>query len=110
MQEVLRKKMTLSKLLNILQLQQINIFNDKDEVKSYFAKGKRCSPDKMNPAQIIELLKSTHPKRFHIPSETKIKQEISKLSQGSKKSNFDDDYVAKYVEFDTIVQEDSTTK
>ena len=53
-------------------------------------------------------MKSTYPNRFRIPSETEIKQEISKLFQGSKKTNLDDDNDAEDVHNDTIVQENST--
>ena len=84
------------------------ILNYKDEIESYFNKGRKCSSDKMNPAQMRELLKSTYPNRFRIPSETEIKQEISKLFQGSKKTNMDEDNDAEDVENDNIVQENST--
>ena len=62
----------------------------------------------MNPAQMIELLKSAYPNRSRIPSETEIKQEVSKLFQGSKKTNMDEDNDAEDVENDNIVQENST--
>ena len=55
-----------------------------------------------------ELLKSTYPIRFCIPSETEIKQEISRLFQGSKKTNLDDDNDTEDVHNDNIVQENST--
>ena len=83
------------------------ILNYKDEIESYFDKGKRCSSDKMNPAQMRELLKTSYPNRFRIPSETEIKQEISKLFQGSKKDTSGDDDDADGVEVDNNVQENS---
>ena len=49
------------------------------------------SGDKMNTAQTRESLRSLYPNRFCIPSETEIKQEISKLLQGSKRDNNDND-------------------
>ena len=67
------------------------ILNYKDDIERFFDKGKINSGDKMNPAQMRESLRSLYPNRFCIPSETEIKQEISKLFQGSKKSNNDND-------------------
>ena len=63
------------------------ILNYKDDIERFFEKGKKNSSDKMNPAQMRESLRSMYPNRFCIPSETEIKQEISKLFQGSKKGN-----------------------
>ena len=67
------------------------ILNYKNEIESFFRKGKTNSSDKMNPAQMRETLRSMYPKRFRIPSETEIKQEISKLFQGSKKRDENED-------------------
>ena len=67
------------------------ILNYKNEIECFCDKGKKNSGDKMNPAQMREALQSMYPNKFRIPSETEIKQEISKLFQGSKKGDDNDD-------------------
>ena len=67
------------------------ILNYKKEIQTFYDKGKKNSGDKMNPAQMREALQSMYPNKFRIPSETEIKQEISKLFQGSKKGDDNDD-------------------
>ena len=64
--------------------------NYTNEIELFYDKGKKNSGDKMNPAQMREALQLMYPNKCRIPSETKIKQEISKLFQGSKKGDNND--------------------
>ena len=61
-----------------------HISNYLDDIEELFQRGKKNSSDKMNRAQVRDVLVAKYPNWFIIPSETVIKQEIGRLCSKPK--------------------------